>query len=283
MAPGGIVHRPSLDTASRVEYRYARFTYSLEALMLRCLLLPAVRTTISPLPILALAVLILTAGAAPVFAQAGAEPPASWGALVSFTPTWKASSTFQEIFLAEGEGTVEGSDFTIGLARGRTLGGHWSIAYTRKTIKNGTTIAFEESGSENNSSFSYSETLVFNDVYYDGIEAFVFIPFATIKNRVQIGLNVGGGAGFPKGTIERTQVNSFTFTPPTGPPQTQTDTDIETGPAKDYIFAIQPLGRVEILGAVILAPGLKVFFGGGLNLPSTAAFSVGAVYLIGAK
>ena len=64
---------------------------------------------------------------------------------------------------------------------------------------------------------------------------------------------------------------------------TQTQTDSESGPAKDYIFGIQPLFKLEIVGAVIAAPGLKITFGGGLNAPSTFAFSVGAVYLIGAK
>ncbi len=226
---------------------------------------------------------LLTISAVPAFAQGSADAPSSWGVLVNFTPTWKANSTFQELFLGEGEGTVEGSDFTIGLARGRTLGGHWSIAYTRKKIKEGTSLVFEESYSDPFTSSTSTETVTFQDVYYDGIEAFVFIPFVTIKNRVQIGLNVGGGAGFPKGTIEETDVTIDTFTPPVGPPVTTVETRVETMPAKDKILAIQPLGRVEVLGAVIVAPGFKVLFGGGMNLPSSFAFSVGAVYLIGAK
>ena len=120
-------------------------------------------------------------------------------------------------------------------------------------------------------------------MYLDAIEFFGYIPFVTIKKRVQVGLNVGGGAGFPKGTVDQTFVQTSTFRPPTGPPQTTTDTDFESGPAKDYIFGIQPLFRLEIVGAFIAAPGLKVTFGGGLNAPSTMAFSIGAVYLIGAK
>jgi hypothetical protein len=57
-----------------------------------------------------------------------------------------------------------------------------------------------------------------------------------------------------------------------------------TGPSTPRPSSIVTrLGRVEVLAAVILAPGLKVFAGGGLNLPSAAAFSVGAVYLIGAR
>jgi hypothetical protein len=227
--------------------------------------------------------LLVMASAAPAFAQGSSQPQSSWGVLVNFTPTWKANSTFQELFLGEGEGTIEGSDFTIGLARGRNLGGHWSIAYTRKKIKNGSSLVFEESFQDTFSSYSSTETLVFQDVYYDGIEAFVFIPFVTIKNRVQIGLSVGGGAGFPKGTIEETDVTVQTFTLPGGPPVTEIDTQVETVPAKDKILAIQPMGRIEVLGAVIVTPGLKVLFGGGMNLPSSFAFSVGAVYLIGAK
>jgi hypothetical protein len=246
-------------------------------------LLPCSKTTVSHLGILALAFLLLTASAVPAFAQASPEPPSSWGVFVNFAPSWKGNSTFTEIFLAEGEGTVEGSDFSIGLARGKTLGGHWGVGYTRKKYKDNTTIVFSESGSDGNFSYTSTETTVFHNVYLDAIEFFSFIPFATIKERFQVGLNVGGGAGFPKGTIDKTFVYSSTFTPPTGPPQTQTDTDFESGPAKDQIFGIQPLFRLEIVGALIAAPGLKVTFGGGLNAPSTFAFSVGAVYLIGAK
>ena len=237
------------------------------------------------LPLLpcSVALLLLTTTAAPAFAQASPEPPSSWGVFVNFVPTWKGSSSFTDIFLFDGEGTVEGSDFSIGLARGKTLGGHWGVGYTRKKYKDGTTLVASESGSEGNSSFSSTETLVFRNVYLDAIEFFSFIPFVTIKERVQVGLTVGGGAGFPKGTIDQTFVQSFTFTPPTGPPQTQTDTDSESGPAKDYIFGIQPLFRLELVGAFIVAPGLKVTAGGGLNAPSMFAFSIGAVYLIGAK
>lgn len=227
--------------------------------------------------------LLVAATAAPAFAQAGSEPPSSWGVFVNFAPSWTGNSTFTEIFLMEGEGTVEGSDFSIGLARGKTLGGHWGVGYTRKKYKDGTTIVYSESGGESGFTYSTTETNVFQDVYLDAIEFFAYIPFTTIKKRVQVGLNVGGGAGFPKGTIEQTFVQTSTFTPPTGPPQTQTNTEVETGPAKDFIFGIQPLFRLEVIGAFIAAPGLKVTVGGGLNAPSMAAFSVGAVYLIGAK
>jgi hypothetical protein len=250
--------------------------------MLRRPLPPRPRTTVRYSTVLALAFLMVAASAAPAFAQANPEPPSSWGVFVNFAPSWKGS-TFTDIFLFDGEGTVEGSDFSIGLARGKALGGHWGVGYTRKKYKDGTTLVNSESYSEANFSNTSTETLVFHNVYLDAIEFFSFIPFATFKERVQVGLNVGGGAGFPKGTIDSTYVNVSTFTPPNGPPQTQTQTDIESGPAKDYIFGIQPLFRLEIVGAVIAAKGLKVTFGAGLNAPSTFAFSVGAVYLIGAK
>lgn len=54
-------------------------------------------------------------------------------------------------------------------------------------------------------------------------------------------------------------------------------------PATDVLFPVVPLIKVEAAGAVILAPGLKVRVSGGMNYPSKAAFSIGAVYLIGAR
>ena len=249
--------------------------------MLCRVLLLCSRTTAQSLSVLALAFFLLMTSAAPVFAQAS-EPPSSWGVFANFAPTWKGNTNFTEIFLVEGEGTVEGSDFSIGLARGKTLGGHWGVGYTRKKYKDDTTIVFSDSGGDANSSYSSTETTVFRNVYVDSIEFFRFIPFTTIKQRFQIGLNVGGGAGFPKGTIDQTFVYTSRFTQPNGQVQVQTDTDFESGPAKDVILPIQPLFRLEIVGALIAAPGLKVTFGGGLNAPSTAAFTIGAVYLIGA-
>jgi hypothetical protein len=115
------------------------------------------------------------------------------------------------------------------------------------------------------------------------VEVHKFIPFANIKNRVQIGLNIAGGVGFPKGNVFQVYDSTTTTTNPGFPPNTFHQHEEMTQPAKDAILSIQPLGKVEAQGSFIVARGLKINVSGGLNLPSVAAVRIGAVYLIGAK
>ena len=42
-----------------------------------------------------------------------------WGVGVSFVPAWTSTPRMQEL-LIEGEGTLEGSEFSVGMVRGRT-------------------------------------------------------------------------------------------------------------------------------------------------------------------
>lgn len=220
--------------------------------------------------------------AAPAFAQDGKAP--HWGVIFSFTPTWKAHETFQDLFLIEDAGQkFEGDEFTIGVARGSTLGGNWGVSYVRKRIKDGFTTTTHDSQTETNFSFQSTETSEFQNVYVEGFEVHKFIAFANIKNRVQIGLNVAGGVGFPKGNVRTVYDATFVNTFPGFPPQVQTQHEDMTQPAKDVILSIQPLGKVEAQGSFIITPGLKINVSGGLNLPSVTAFRIGAVYLFGAK
>jgi len=120
-------------------------------------------------------------------------------------------------------------------------------------------------------------------VFLQGVEVYAFIPFVTIKNRVQIGINVGGGVASVKGTIHQTRDTTNTFFPPTGPPQVSTQHEEETLPANEVFLSLEPLGKVEAMAAFIIVPGLKAKISAGFNMPSAIAFRIGAVYLIGAK
>ena len=66
-----------------------------------------------------------------------------------------------------------------------------------------------------------------------GIEAHKFFSFGTIADRVQLGLNIAGGMGSPRGTFEQTSTNESTLSGPPGfPPQTFSSTDTYTSPAE---------------------------------------------------
>ena len=55
---------------------------------------------------------------------------------------------------------------------------------------------------------------VMNGVYLDGVEWHSFIPVAKFANHVQIGVTLGAGAGFPKGTVTSDFTSTFTTTQP---------------------------------------------------------------------
>lgn len=229
------------------------------------------------------AVAILTITSSAGLAQAQEDRKSHWGASVSFTPQWKAHEKLQELLWAEGDGTLEGSEFTVGLVRGSTRGGDWGVSFVRKPVKNGTTITrFTE---ESDAQFLVRQThrIVFQDTYLQGVEFHAFIPFATIKNRVQIGLNLAGGIATTKGTVEETFDMFSQFRLPNGEVFTNTDTSSNTFPASEVVYEYQPLGKVEAQAAFILAPSVKLKVGGGFNMPSAASFRVGLVFLFGAS
>ena len=226
-------------------------------------------------------VLVIALGAVPAHAQT--TRTSHWGASVSFTPQWKAHGELQELLWAEGDGTIEGSEFTVGIVRGSTTGGEWGVSFVRKPVKDGVTITRITEDSDSQFSVRQTHRLVFQDVYLQGVEFHGFIPFATIRNRVQIGLNLAGGIARTRGTIEETFETISQFRLPNGDVITNANTSSNAFPADEIVYKYQPLGKVEGQVAFILAPFLKVKVGGGFNMPSAACFRMGAVFLIGAK
>ena len=116
------------------------------------------------------------------------------------------------------------------------------------------------------------------------LERFSDWRFATIKNRAQVGLNIGGGVATVNGNIVEINDGSRVvgFNPQTGQVTTVPLHTEETLLAKDELLPLFPLFKLEAEGAVIVIPALKVKVAYGLNFPSISG-RVGVVYLIGAK
>lgn len=227
-------------------------------------------------PLIARVVLlsVVLAGVVPAPAHAQLSTNSHWGVNVSFTPTWKSLDQFKELFVEE-EGTIEGTEFTIGIARGSMRGGDWSVSYVHKPLKD-TTFVESEQSCESQFCYTSTNTLAFQKVVLKGVEYVWSKPFVTFANRVQIGINVGGGAAWVHGTI----VETHDFV--SAPPFPSSSHDEFSGPAKDTLYPIYPLGKVEAMGSFVIAPGLKVKVSGGFNFPA-ASFRIGAVYLIGSN
>ena len=227
---------------------------------------------------------ILVFAAMPSASQAQSH----WGASVSFTPPWSADSQLQETLWGLEGGGLEGTEFTVGIVRGSTTGGDWGVSYFRRPVKDSVVSTTADSECSTTGGFTncyaYSNTIAAHGVYVLGIEAHKFFSFGTIAQRVQLGLNIAGGIGFPRGTFEQTSTNESTLTGPPGfPPQTFSSTDTYTSPANETFYTYVPSAKVEAQAAIVVAPALKIKVSGGLNLPSAFAFRVGAVVLFGAR
>ena len=223
--------------------------------------------------------------------QAGAQPSQDrWGITGTFVPNWVAMSDLKILWQDAQSLDYKGSEFRIGLLRGKELSGDWSVTYTQRTVNEGSTI-----DGTSTSEFDSGPPLKYGSLYtvepsspvtIRGIEGQKFSPLVTIKNRAQIGLVFGGGIGWYHGemTAHNYDVNFTNGPPPTFRPivtQTETVTQVE---AKD-IFAMSfvPMGRIELAGAAMLAPGLKVRVSGGFSFPQTQVFSLSVNYLFGTR
>lgn len=219
-----------------------------------------------------------------------------WGVGVSFVPKWEMSRAsgvlgkLAEVMFEQGDAGLEvtGDDFRIGLVRGKRLGGEWGVSYVRRSFDEESTQGAAEtscfSGFQNSQICqTYGDEYFYNDnVVLHGIEANKLFVFATIKNVVQIGLDLGGGVGWMKGTaterVTQSQGGSFNV-PPNSTitlPSTVTETEV---PASTLVTVDPvPIGRVELAVGFVLGRNLKVRASGGMNIPGTQVFSVSASF-----
>jgi hypothetical protein len=123
------------------------------------------------------------------------------------------------------------------------------------------------------------------DAGFRGVEAHLFMPFATIKRRVQIGATFAGGIAEVQGIsdrfIEHLVVNGSTVSRGTeslGPaPFKATLQDLPQD------WDVVPIARVELAVGVLAAPGFKIRASGGVNFPGYHRAGVYAHYLFGAR
>ena len=222
-----------------------------------------------------------------LFAAPAAAQDSSWGVAGTLVPTWRVpeeNALATTLFDAE-RVNVTGDEFRIGFVRGRTLSGDWGVSYVRRRLDDGSSVTLDSFEDPNLPGFIQGETLRTRQVQIDGVEVHKFASFATIKQRVQIGMVFGGGVGSAKGTIESRYVfaeqtfinNRVIYTPVEV---------LETRDAKELIYpgnGLVPLGRLEVAVAGIIAPGFKVRASGGLSFPGVHSFSITGLYLFGAR
>lgn len=183
-----------------------------------------------------------------------------WGASVDFVPTWQVPDSFKVLFDASGV-TVQGSEFRVGFVRGAILGGDWGVSYVRKNLSDDSLI-FRNSG---------RVVLFPGGTTLDGVEVHKFAAIGTIRQRVQLGADFAVGVGKFKGVIA--QIGAL-------PPTIEAQEIFKPG---GEAIGVLPLLRVDFIATAILAPDVKIKFAAGLDSPGYTKFSLGAVYLIGAR
>ncbi|MBI1874934.1 MAG: hypothetical protein HYS05_13750 [Acidobacteria bacterium] len=201
-----------------------------------------------------------------------------WGVSGTVVPLWKVPTALGQVMKAD-QIDFTGSELRVGVARGRDLGGDWGVSFVRKTVKDGSRVVQHKENAPGNNFY------LTQGVALTGVEAYKFVPFTTIRQRVQIGMNFGGGVATFRGSVEsHEQKQSFTFDPAT---QRGTVTYREVVEmhdiSKEVDIKVLPLARVEAAVAVLVAPGLKVRGTGGFNFPGYQVASVSLVYLFGAR
>jgi hypothetical protein len=226
-------------------------------------------------------------GLMPVPVRAQGDP-SHWGVSASFTPEWTLMEPLRNVMFDQ-EGTLRGKEFTIGFVRGSTRGGDWGVSFVRKPFTDGSgsievdSECFPPPAQPNQCATTRSTSLT-RGVYLNGVQVHWFIRFVNIKERVQVGLNVGGGIATFKGEVVETE-DGFDvrgFNPQTGRVTLVPYHTEETFTAKEELMPLFPLAKLEAEGAIILTPALKLKIAGGLNFPSTS-FRTGVVYLLGAR
>jgi hypothetical protein len=224
-----------------------------------------------------------------VAAQASAQSAqeSSWGVSGSFVPSWTVpgDSALSKAMFGADALSINGSEFRIGFVRGRTLGGDWGVSFVRRKLNDGSTISSGLYTDPEMPGLEQGEFKTLRNVELTGVEVHKFTPFGTIAKRVQIGVLFGGGVASSKGELDmRTVSVDYRFTGNSMvmiPVETR-----ETLDAKELVFpgnGLVALGRLEVAVAGIVGPGLKLRASGGMAFPGMHTFSIGGVYLIGAK
>ena len=223
------------------------------------------------------------------------EGPELWGVSASYNPRWVAPGTFRYLIGAE---TIDlrGADFHIGFARGRVLGGEWGLSYVSQTVDPDSEIALSDRFPEDilipscsPDAFEARNCGVFygaNDsLRLRGLELHRFIPFATFADRVQVGMNIGGGAGWYEGTASRRVVNrGVAVLPDEFVGESVSDVPGSELTLPRRLNTPVPILNLDIAVAGIVARGVKIRGGAGVyGFPGRRTFVVSATYFFGAE
>lgn len=206
-----------------------------------------------------------------VFALSAAAPAAAqdqWGVSFALTPAWETGPGVQRLFAAD-RIDMRGSDFRFGFVRGFELEGDWGMSFVKTTISSDSSLDVDVAPCGRGSCGTFLRTI--EPTRLTGFEFHQYQPFKTWRDRVQIGMVGAVGLGWLRGqvykrtTTENSDVESF---------------EANAGELFPPSQSVLPLLRMELAGAAIVVPGLKVRASGGFSMPGYHTFGLSVVYLI---
>lgn len=206
---------------------------------------------------MAIALAVLTACTAPANAQFLEDfEETLWGVQASFTPEWNALQRLGPLIQADAV-SLQGSEYTVGFARGRMSGGHWGLSLVRQRLQDGAICVPDQPECIQVTDAARLQGFAFN----------WFLPFGSrfAGDRLQMGMHVDAGAGWYEGPLRvgESEVDAGEYLQISG----------VGGPDLPL-----PILRAEFAAAVTLAPGLKVIGSGGYGLPGNRRVAVSVAY-----
>lgn len=202
--------------------------------------------------------------ALPAAAQAQIDDT-SWGITAGVSPRWSIPGTMLAELFDATTLDVKGPEFRVGIIRGTTLGGEWGISLIHKRLSKES--RFEIEGPDD------VLLVVADDAELLGLELHRFFPFARAGERLQVGINLGGGIaqlrGFVTGTYRGITSTDFTLRFP--------EAFATAGREIDWL----PLARAELGAAALVGERLKLRVSGGFNMPGFQVVSLSFSYLLG--
>jgi len=228
--------------------------------------------------------------------SARAHDATRWGISGSFVPAWSIAKQLSNLLVAVDRDApssaveIRGSEFRLGFVRGQELGGDWGVSLVRKQFGRNSRVAqtdlfplFDSRGRMvGETPYGFSDGL--DGVTLTGVEYHRFKPFATIKQRVQIGVTYGGGVGQLAGRARGVEFDEQGTKPVERPVNGLFDQgDVGLLSVADYTLKPVPLAKLELSLAGLIAPGLKVRASGGFNFPGYEVGNISVVYLFGSR
>lgn len=215
-----------------------------------------------------------------------------WGLGFNFDPRWRTPQGVKKLFDAANAKTflLEGREVKVGVLRGRIYSGDWGFAFVYKKFNNNSLI--DRSGGlvrmDDGSLRVRPDIVYLEGVSLMGIEAHKFVPFTTIKKRLQIGMNFGGGVASISGSATRRYAfvtSEFIPGPrPWDPPTIKTiweDRVEKINGAKALLnknISVLPLVKMQGVVAFIPSANFKIKVASGINFPGTQIAEVSFAY-----